>query len=235
MVADDLINDKQLQEAIHNQVIFGGRLGTNLIELGYIDEETLAHYLAKQHRVKTVRLSDLARVPAQVIKIIPKKLAEKLQAVPIRLEGNKLYVVMSDPSAMGAISEISFVTGKAVVPLVLPEVRVFDLLNQYYGIGRELRYINVAMLQAERRASEPKPIAKISPVKKKQGPTKEEKLKDALKEKILASAGSELTSEKEFEEMTSDFYLKKDVPGATDGSSLRVDYDERRIAKGDER
>ena len=78
-------------------------------------------------------------------------MAEKLQAVPIRLDEKKLYVVMSDPSAMGAMSELSFATGKVIVPLVLPEVRIFDLLNQYYGLGRELRYVNIAMMEAERR------------------------------------------------------------------------------------
>jgi hypothetical protein len=167
LVEDGLISSQQLQEAIYNQVIFGGKLGTNLLEFGYIDEETLARYLARQHKVKTLRLSDLAGINPALMKIIPKRIAEKYQALPIRLEGKKLYMVMSDPSEMGAISELSFITGKIIVPLVLPEVRIYDLLNHYYGLGRELRYINIAMLEAERRLKkQSRPIAKISPVKK---------------------------------------------------------------------
>jgi len=205
-LSDGLITKEQLQEAVANQVIFGGRLGTNLLEFGYLDEETLAKYLARQHRVKTVRLVDLAGLNPVVIKIIPKRLAEKYQAVPIRLDQKKLYVVMSDPSAMGAISELSFVTGKIIVPLVLPEVRIFDLLNQYYGLGRELRYINIAMMEAERR-KKAKPVAKITPVKKRPGSP--EAIKEELKEKIVSKGGGELSTEEDFEKMTAVYQQKE--------------------------
>lgn len=201
LVQDGLITPEQLKEAVYNQVIFGGKLGTSLLELGYIDEETLTRYLARQHRVKSIRLEDLSKIHPSVIKLLPKKLAEKYQAVPISLEGKKLYVVMTNPSEMGALSEMSFVTGKIIVPLVLPEVRVFELLYNYYGIGRELRYINIAILEAERRKKQTKPIGKIAP-KKIEKPKPEE----ALKEKIKSEAHTELISEKEFDQLTSSYY-----------------------------
>jgi len=37
----------QLEAALRNQVLYGGRLGTNLVELGYIDLELLSAYLAE--------------------------------------------------------------------------------------------------------------------------------------------------------------------------------------------
>jgi len=209
LVDEGLISKGQLQEAIYNQVIFGGRLGTNLLELGYIDEETLAKFLARQHRVKTLRLSDLAGINPGLLKIIPKRMAEKCQAVPVRLEGKKLYVLMSDPGAMGVMNELSFATGKVIVPLVLPEVRIFDLLNQHYGIGRELRYINVAMLEAERRKKrEARQIAKIDPVKMRP----EDKAREELKGKITGKKGEELISEEQFAQMSSVYQQKESAP-----------------------
>ncbi len=204
LIKDGLITPEQLKEAVYNQVIFGGRLGTNLLELGYIDEETLARYLARQHKVKTIRLQDLSRISPAVIKLIPRKLAEKYQVVPVRLEGKKLYVVMTNPSEMGALSELSFVTGKTIIPLVLPEVRIFELLNRYYGIGRELRYINIAMLEAERRKKKVKPIAKIKPKKK---PIR----KEEPKEKIKLEPVEELISEEEFQQLTTEYFSKKEI------------------------
>ncbi len=47
LVSKGLINETQLGEALKNQVIFGGRLGTNLVELGYLDEEALAYFLSE--------------------------------------------------------------------------------------------------------------------------------------------------------------------------------------------
>lgn len=210
LVKDGLITEAQLKEAIYNQVIFGGKLGTNLLEMGVIDEETLARYLARQHRVKSIKLEDLSRIHPSVIKMLPRKLAEKYQAVPVRLEGKKLYVVMTNPSEMGALSEMSFVTGKVIVPLVLPEVRIFELLNNFYGIGRELRYINIAMLEAERRKKMSKPIGKITPKK-----IEKPKPEDELKKKITSQADAELISEKEFDQLTSSYYQSQKADEGT--------------------
>ncbi|MBW1871983.1 MAG: general secretion pathway protein GspE, partial [Deltaproteobacteria bacterium] len=49
LIADGVCSVQQIEDAIQNQVILGGRMGTNLVELGVIDEETLAHYLSRQH------------------------------------------------------------------------------------------------------------------------------------------------------------------------------------------
>ena len=201
LVADGLLTQEQLKEAIYNQVIFGGKLGTNLLELGYLDEETLARYLARQHRVKSIRLEDLSNIHPSVIKLLARRLAEKYLALPVRLEGKKLYVVMANPSEMGALSELSFVTGKVIVPLVLPEVRIFDLLNNYYSIGRELRYINIAMMESERRKKMAKPIGKITPKKLEKA-----RPEDEFKKKIIAESGAELISEKEFDRLTTSYY-----------------------------
>src|SRR6266404_5328903 len=37
----------QLEAALRNQVLYGGRLGTNLVELGFIDLELLSTYLSE--------------------------------------------------------------------------------------------------------------------------------------------------------------------------------------------
>ena len=46
-----MITDRQLQEAIQHQVLYGGRLGTSLYELGFITEERLTDALARAHGV----------------------------------------------------------------------------------------------------------------------------------------------------------------------------------------
>src|SRR4051794_32622368 len=46
-----IVTERQLQEAIHHQVLYGGRLGTSLYELGMISEEKLQEILAKAHGV----------------------------------------------------------------------------------------------------------------------------------------------------------------------------------------
>ena len=55
-----MITDRQLQEAIQHQVLYGGRLGTSLYELGFITEERLTDALARAHGVPAVDLKTLA-------------------------------------------------------------------------------------------------------------------------------------------------------------------------------
>lgn len=191
LVEGGAVSPQQLDEGVKNQVIFGGRLGTNLIELGYLDEQTLTKYLVKKHNVPTVDWHSISRIKPGLLKIFPKKLAQKYEAFPVKLDGNKLWVVMSDPAHLGAISEMSFATGKAIKPLVLPEVRIFDLLQRFYGLGRELRYINVAMMYKEKPVPAKAAIARIQSHRQEQ-----------LKEKIQASPDGDLLSEEEFEKMS---------------------------------
>ncbi len=194
LLKDGVISLTQLDEAVKTQVIFGGRLGTNLIELGYLDEQTLTKYLVKRHNVPTVDWHSISRIKPGLLKLFPKKLAQKYEAFPVKLDGNKLWVVMANPAHLGAISEMSFATGKAIKPLVLPEVRIFDLLQRFYQIGRELRYINVAMLYKEK-----------APPKKEDAKAQIGRIQDAqqnqLKDKIQAGATDELQSEEEFQKM----------------------------------
>jgi hypothetical protein len=194
LVEDGVISATQLDEAVKTQVIFGGRLGTNLIELGYLDEQTLTKYLVKRHNMPTVDWHSINRIKPGLLKLFPKKLAQKYEAFPVKLDGNKLWVVMADPAHLGAISEMSFATGKAIKPLVLPEVRIFDLLQRFYQIGRELRYINAAMMYKEK---EPPPKAETKAQIGRIAVARH----DRFKERIQVGAIGDLQSEEEFEKM----------------------------------
>jgi hypothetical protein len=48
------ITENQLLEVLERQVTEGGRLGTNLIELGYITEEELTHFLSEKFQMPIV-------------------------------------------------------------------------------------------------------------------------------------------------------------------------------------
>ncbi|MBW1872816.1 MAG: general secretion pathway protein GspE, partial [Deltaproteobacteria bacterium] len=79
LLTNGLINEHQLKEALHAQTVFGGRLGTNLVELGYINEMDLALLLSRQLNIPCITAGDLDGLDADVIKTISKKLAERLR------------------------------------------------------------------------------------------------------------------------------------------------------------
>lgn len=127
-----LLTPGQCDEALQNRVFFGGRIGTNLIELGFIHEEDLARFLSRKLAVPYVDPKELLNLPPRVIDLIPEEIALKYQVVPLRLDQQRLSIATADPSALTAIDEIAFITGKIIKPMITPEVRLAQALGKYY-------------------------------------------------------------------------------------------------------
>ena len=49
LIDDGHLSPRQLQESLRSQRIFGGSLGTHLLQLGFVDEATLLSALARVH------------------------------------------------------------------------------------------------------------------------------------------------------------------------------------------
>ena len=144
LIEAGLLTRAQLDAALKNQVIFGGKLGTNLIELGYLAEEDLARFLSKKLELPCATNEQLMSIPPDIIKLIPKEVADKYKVIPISREKKRLTLAMLDPADLSVIDAISFVTGFYISPLIAPELRLAVALENYYGIKRDVRYIQLS-------------------------------------------------------------------------------------------
>jgi hypothetical protein len=143
LIKAGFITREQLEEALKNQVIFGGRLGTNLIELGYLDEDQLAKCLSRKFGIPAATREQLNSIPAEVLTIIPADLAQQHRTVPLALDRKRLTVAMTDPTDLAAIDQLSFRTGLIINPVVTCELQLINALERHYRIKRQTRYINV--------------------------------------------------------------------------------------------
>ncbi|UPU38335.1 general secretion pathway protein [Geomonas paludis] len=137
------ITAAQLDETLKGQAIFGGRFGTNLVEMGYLDELDLAEFLSQKIGVAYAAPAELLDIPPHIIKLIPFDYVKKYKVVPIALNNRKVTLAMVDPTDLHAIDEIAFATGYIIVPVVAAELRIVTAMEKYYGIKREVRYISV--------------------------------------------------------------------------------------------
>jgi hypothetical protein len=144
LVNSRLITTQQLDEALKCQVIFGGRLGTNLIELGYLEEEALARILSEKLGVPYADPQLLMSLSVEVTSLLPRDIIERYRVIPLALDKKRLSIAMADPSDLAAIDEISFMSGYIIRPFVTPEVRLVTALEKYFGIKREFRYVSIA-------------------------------------------------------------------------------------------
>jgi hypothetical protein len=158
LVALGATTPAQVRAAIENQLLLGGRLGTNLLELGAVTEEALARALSQRHRLPAV--SGDRDVEPAVLALLRPELVNRLEVLPSRLVGRRLEVLVVDPTDLTKLDQVAFAAGKQVHPVVVPEARLWALLQRHYGISRQLRGIVLGEDEIARaRASAPVPTS----------------------------------------------------------------------------
>ena len=134
-----IVTERQLQEAIQHQVLYGGRLGTNLYELGFITEERLLEALGRAHGVPAVAV-DPREIQPETLSLVPKAVVAKHKVFPYRLKGRTLVLLMVSPNDHTAVAKIGYSLGYIVKPQVVPEFRMIQLLRDYYGVDERWRF-----------------------------------------------------------------------------------------------
>src|SRR5215470_17636191 len=132
LVRENLISLQQLQKAQEEQKKAGGRIGYHLTKLGFIEESELTNFLSKQYGVPSINLKEFDIDP-EVVKLVPKEVAEKHQCIPVNRAGASLILAMSDPSNIYAIDDIKFLTGYNIEVVVASEQAIKEALEKYYA------------------------------------------------------------------------------------------------------
>src|SRR6187399_1682758 len=131
LLKEKRITPAQLQEALNYQKTSGGKLGFNLVKLGFVKDEEITSLLSKQYGVPSINLTQFS-IHAAVIKLIPAETAHKYQIVPLSRSGATLTIAMTDPTNVFAMDDIKFMTGYNVEPVVASETAVSDAIAKYY-------------------------------------------------------------------------------------------------------
>ena len=134
------LTDRLLQKALARQRLMGGLLGTNLIELGAVDEEELLHQLGLQQSAPTVSRAELMAAPAHLIRKIPVEIVREYQLVPYRLEGNTLLLAsprLLDLAVEEALSSSLSVKTRSHLAL---ELRIYEAMHRHYDLPVPERY-----------------------------------------------------------------------------------------------
>lgn len=144
LVATGAITGKQLDDALRQQVVYAARLGTNLIELGYADHDTVAHGLARVHHVPAALKKHLTHYDTDALGLIPPAVCARLIAFPVAFAktraGRQLVVCLRDPLAAAAIAELGEIARVPVMACTAPELSILYMLERVLGIRRPPRY-----------------------------------------------------------------------------------------------
>jgi len=131
LMREGLITREQLDKALQEQRQNGTRVGYNLVKLGFIQETELTKMLARQYRMPAVDLSKF-EVDPRIAKLIPGELATKHLVLPLKRDGRTLTVAMADPTNLGVIDDLKFITRYDIFPVIAGEYTLRNAVEKYY-------------------------------------------------------------------------------------------------------
>src|SRR3989449_143192 len=157
LLKEKRITPEQLQEALNYQRQNGGKLGYNLIKLGYVKDEEITAPLSKKCGFPSTALPQFEIDPA-VVKLVPAETALKYQIVPLSRSGATLTIAMTDPTNVFAMDDIKFMTGYNVEPVVASETAVIEAIQKYYAVKPGGGAATASALEVASKALEEMPI-----------------------------------------------------------------------------
>ena len=108
----------------------GGRLGTQLLRFGFVDERVLLAALAEQYGVPSAATEVIARAPLAVRRLLPVGVMKRLQVVPFDRAASGVRVAMINPRDPMAADEIRRHLGDDFEPFVATEIALEDAIAE---------------------------------------------------------------------------------------------------------
>jgi type IV pilus assembly protein PilB len=133
LLKEKRITPEQLQQALAGQKANGGKLGYNLVKMGFVKDEEITALLSKQYGIPSINLTQFQIDPA-VVKLVPAETAQKYQIIPLSRSGASLTIAMTDPTNVFAMDDIKFMTGYNVEPVVASETAIIEAVQKYYPL-----------------------------------------------------------------------------------------------------
>jgi hypothetical protein len=138
-----VIHQRDLDDALRLQSVYGGRIGTCLLDLGYLVVEELAAYLSDHYDVPLPPEEWVEQPDPKALAMVPTSLVRRIQVLPLKLEKSSLHVAMIDPSNEEHRSFLEIASSREIVPYVVPEKRMVGLLERHLGIDRSPRFVGM--------------------------------------------------------------------------------------------
>ncbi|WLQ13857.1 GspE/PulE family protein [Hahella aquimaris] len=140
LVQNGVITEEQLMTALSEQKKAGRKLGRTLIDLGYMDEDSLLRFLSQQMGIPFVQLRHY-QFNQELIKRLPETAARRFRAIVLSEEKGELLVGMSDPMDIFGYDELVRVLKQPIRQAVVRESELLDTLDLVYRRTEEIASI----------------------------------------------------------------------------------------------
>jgi len=131
LVAEGVISQDQLQDALREHRRSKERLGAVLARRGLVTEERLVALLSREHGLSSVDITQQL-IPADVLALVPAHIARKYDVLPISRAAGGLTLAMADPTNVVALDEIAAMTRLTVRPVVASGTAIRAAIERHH-------------------------------------------------------------------------------------------------------
>ncbi len=103
-----------------------------IVERGWVEERRIFEILRKDMLAEEVALPEFSIDPA-VAALVPHAFCSREWVLPVRLTGRRLLLAMADPLDAGLLSDVRFVTGLEIMPVLAEVGAIKAKIAEVYG------------------------------------------------------------------------------------------------------
>jgi len=134
LLRDGFITREHLERAVREGKSNNLSVTYNLVKTGAIEELDLMKIMARLSRMPAVDLSRF-EVDPRIIKLVPADIATKHLVLPLKRDGRTLTVAIADPTNLGILEDLKFITRYDIFPVLAGEVTLRTVIEKQYDAG----------------------------------------------------------------------------------------------------
>jgi hypothetical protein len=143
LVQREIASMRTVEEAIARQVIHGGDLATNLLEVAIVPEAALLPVLAEATGLEAAPPGRLPAPSTAALRAVPGELALRHGVFPLSRAADLLVLATSQPLPGPLEDDLSFALGIGLRQLVAPLVRIRQAIAEHYGQPLDRRLLRL--------------------------------------------------------------------------------------------
>jgi type IV pilus assembly protein PilB len=130
LVGWSIIDANSLADALAYSKEHDKRTGEALVELELCSEDDVAKALATQFGLEYIDL-DRHQVDHTALDLMPPKLVEDYQVIPLGMEGERLKIIITDPLDLETLDLVRFRLAKEIVPALAAPGKVKTFIDKF--------------------------------------------------------------------------------------------------------
>ena len=173
LVKMKVLSQRRLDEALSEQGRSGRLLGNILLDRGFVTRDNITKALSRQHGLEH---TELAQTPSDrdALEAVPESMARKYHMLPVRLDGDRLTVLIASPQDRAPLGAAGVMLGKRLYPIMTTADDIgAEITKRYAKQARRTRSVEKRKRPAPQAG--PSPQEKVMDQPKPPPVVKEEK------------------------------------------------------------